>query len=151
VCCAAPCAALPPQIALKTNQQGVLYFNDTISLRALLEEGGAIDGMWCTGHCWGLYVQRSEMYQRQAAPYHLLQSAQAYGGNVALNTPRVPLVAAGAAFLSSWKALPPETQQRLATVTVRMHPSVEPVIDRSAMSAPHAAARACQPCCHQGS
>jgi hypothetical protein len=32
------------QIALKTNQQGVLYFNDTISLRGLLEEGGAIDG-----------------------------------------------------------------------------------------------------------
>ncbi|KAL6754541.1 adaptin N terminal region-domain-containing protein [Haematococcus lacustris] len=32
------------QVALKTNQLGVLYFQDTISLRALLEEGGAIEG-----------------------------------------------------------------------------------------------------------
>lgn len=32
------------QIALKTNQVGVLYFTDAISLVGLLEEGGAIDG-----------------------------------------------------------------------------------------------------------
>jgi AP-1 complex subunit beta-1 len=38
------------QVALKTNQQGVLYFNDAVSLVALLEEGGSIDGarMCCT-------------------------------------------------------------------------------------------------------
>mmetsp|Transcript_32785 Transcript_32785/g.83205 ORF Transcript_32785/g.83205 Transcript_32785/m.83205 type:complete len:911 (-) Transcript_32785:492-3224(-) len=60
-----PNAAL--QIALKTNQVGVLYFTDAISLVGLLEEGGAIDGP---------------------------------------------------TFLSSWKALPPEAQQRLGTVVI---------------------------------
>ncbi len=35
------CAA---QIALKTNQQGVLYFTDKVTLGPLLEEDGKIDG-----------------------------------------------------------------------------------------------------------
>ena len=52
------------EVAMKTNQMGVLYFADAVPLAPLLEEGGAIEGQ---------------------------------------------------AFLAAWKALPPETQQRLPT------------------------------------
>lgn len=57
----------PIQIALKTEQAGVLFLKDVIGLEALLEEGGAIDG---------------------------------------------------ASFLAAWKALPPESHQRLAGLVV---------------------------------
>ena len=36
-------------MALKTNQMGVLYFNDTVPLGAMLEEGGAIEGQVIKG------------------------------------------------------------------------------------------------------
>lgn len=36
--------ALRPQVALRTNQLGVLYWDDSIPLAALLAEDGTIDG-----------------------------------------------------------------------------------------------------------
>lgn len=51
------------QLAMKTNQAGVIYFADNVPLLALLDEGGTIEGQ---------------------------------------------------AFLSAWKALPPESQSKLS-------------------------------------
>jgi len=39
-----PTRLLFPQVAMKTNQIGVLYFADTVPLGALLEETGSIEG-----------------------------------------------------------------------------------------------------------
>ena len=47
------------QVAMKTNQMGVLYFTDNVPLGVMLEEGGIIDGQVCAAIIIGSMCPRA--------------------------------------------------------------------------------------------
>eukprot|EP00798_Chlamydomonas_sp_ICE-L_P007115 gene7115-219_t len=119
------------QLALKTNQMGVLYFADNVPLVSMLEEGGMIEGQV------QLALKTNQMgvlYFADSVPLvSLLEEGGTIEGKLVMKTYQMGVLCfadsvsivslleeggmvEGQAFLAAWKALPPE--QRLPSITI---------------------------------